>query len=196
MKAQGPPRDVPPERLFRVLLGRPRPVWPISLRFDYAPELALSVRALTATEDEGARDLDLELPEDVRRAQWVTRTVAASLLVDGAPAFSSPEEVEGFSDAEIVAMASSVLDALAVVSPSYSRSDTVAWASYLQRGATHPTNTSLFMAIGAGAFEQGIRGSWFRFAWTDFFGMPAIDLTDGQRMAYEAARKVFKDKIK
>ena len=191
-----PPKDIAPARLFRLLLQRPRPVLPLSLRLNIAPEAALSVRALTALEDEATRDIDDSIPAEVRRSTWVMRTIAAALLADGEAAFSSAAQVGQFSEPEIIAMGGAVLDALAIIGPTYRYSDAPQWANVLARGAAHNSNVSITSGIGQAALDRWQRGSWLRYDYSGFFGLPLIELTDGQRMAYDAARKVFEGYIK
>lgn len=182
-----PPRDVPPERLFRLLLRRPRPVLPLAFRFPFAPDLALSVRGLTAYEDACIGDVD---PDDPTRKSVIgRRVIAAMLLADGAPAFAGPEAVGGLTEYEIAAVGSAVAEAAAVVSPMRRRVDRDAWDTALQRGAVHPSNIGLTVAV-ASASEALIapRALIHVAAPERYFGAPIADITDGQLLAYYAAK--------
>jgi hypothetical protein len=187
----GPPKGVPAPRLFRELVRRPRPVWPLSLRIPCAPHVRLSARALTAWEDEEARDVEPDLPAEVRLNAIVQRLLVASLLADDRPAFASLDDLGSFDEFEVRAMGAALFDAFAVVMPSYRRIDETMWSKRLEEGAKHPSNVSTVLAIGASSIEAGKSGPLFMPHWDKFFGLPFAEITDGQRMAYAAARKVY-----
>lgn len=192
MTYPGPPKHVPPERLFRLLLGRPRPVLPLELRLDFAPKVALAARALTPWEDESARDVPPDLPTAARASQILQRLVVGALLADGEPALRSTADLGGFSERELGVMGAAVMGALDVVSPALRRIDRTLWNAYLEAGAKHGSNGSIVNAIGASSIEVGARGNLrFMPRWQDYFGVPFAEVTDGQRMAYDAASKVF-----
>lgn len=192
MTYPGPPKHIAPERLFRLLLGRPRPVLPLDLRLDCAPRVALSVRALTPWEDESARDVPPDLPIAARASQVLQRLVVGALLADDEPAFRRTADLGTFSERELGVMGAAVVGALDVVSPALRRIDRTLWNAYLEAGAKHGSNGSIVNAIGASAIEVGARGNLrFMPRWHDYFGGAFADVTDGQRMAYDAASKVF-----
>jgi len=75
---------------------------------------------------------------------------------------------------------------IGVVSPTYNRSDSAAWGERLRAGASHDSNMAETLLLGqafdwTGGGEQPDR----------YFGAPLADLTDGQLMAYRAARDVI-----
>lgn len=185
-----PPRDVQPARLFRLLLRRPRPVLPIAFRFAWAADMELAVRGLTALEDATAGDVDPDMPAEVRHSEVARRLISAWLLVDGAPALSA-EDVAALTEAEAGALWRAVRAAAAIVSPQYRTADVDAWTTALEAGAKHPSNravasivhfsTELVIGMGGGANVS---------APDRYFGIPYADLTDGQIMAYQAAKKV------
>lgn len=187
-----PPRDVPPERLFRLLLRRPRPVLPLAFRLPFAPEVALSVRGLTAAEDAEVADVDPALPPEVRRSERLRRVIAASLLADGRLAFASAEDVGALTEYETTALANAVLQGVHVISPQYRIANTEAWTERLTAGAKHPANISAALAIHmstTGVFTP--RGIVREAAPDRYFGLPFADLTDGHLLAYAAAKAVF-----
>jgi hypothetical protein len=191
-----PPRDVAPERLFRLLLGRPRPVLPISFRFPWAPAVPLSVRGLTALEYASADDVDPGLPEAVRRSQVSRRLIAAWLLADGVPAFS-PEDVGALDETEVEALWQAVAPAAGIVSPQFRTADTDAWTEALKKGAAHPSNRALASIIAFSAEVVAGFGVTAQISAPDrYFGLPYADLTDGQIMAYQAAKKLAEEASK
>jgi hypothetical protein len=185
-----PPTDVPPERLFRLLLGRPRPVLPIAFRFPWAPDVALAVRGLTALEDASAGDVDPDLPEAVRRSEVTRRLIASWLLADGRPALS-PEDVGDIDEGEADALLGAILPAARIVSPQYRTADTEAWGEALKKGAKHPSNRALAGLVAFSAEVVAGFGVTAQISAPDrYFGIPYADLTDGQIMAYQAAKKL------
>jgi hypothetical protein len=185
-----PPRDVKPERLFRLLLLRPRPVLPLAFRFPWASDVALSVRGLTALEDAGAGDVDPDLPEAVRRSEITRRLIALWLVADGRPALSE-DDVAGLDETEVAALQRAILPAAAVVSPQYRTADADAWADVLRTGARHPSNRALASLVAFSAeVVAGFGGSAQVSAPDRYFGLPYADLADGQIMAYQAAKKL------
>jgi hypothetical protein len=158
--------------------------------------VALAVRALTPWEDESTRDADRELPVDARVSAIAQGLIVAALLVDGEPAFRSVTELGAFDETELRAMALAVFDGLAVVSPSYRRIDETAWSKRLEDGARHATNLSIVLAVGASSMDAGVGGPIFLPRFDRYFGLPFAEITDGQRMAYTAARKVYEGYLK
>jgi len=187
-----PPPDVRPERLFRLLLGRPRPTLPIAFRFPWAPEVAFSVRGLTALEDAMAGDVPAEGPDELWHSEVVRRLLAFWVLADGAPAFQDADAVGALEELEIAALWRATRPATAIISPQYRTANTDAWQDALDAGARHPSNRALAglihysseLAIGFGATTRVS-------APDRYFGLPYADLTDGQIIAYQAAKKIF-----
>lgn len=187
-----PPRDVPAARLFRLLLGRPRPVLPLALRLPFAPDVALAVQGLTALEDAEVVDVDPDLPPEILRSTIARRLIAAALLADGRPAFASAEDVGALTEPEVRALSNAVFRAAHVVSPVRRAVDTKAWHDRLVEGAKHRVNRSTAEAI----FLSTQTIVWPRAVTHEpapdrYFGMPLADLTDGQLMVYSAAVSVF-----
>lgn len=191
MRFPGPPAQVSPDRLFRELLRRPRPLWQLALRLPCAPAVKLTAQALTAWEDDAARDVEPGLPDDVKLNAIVQRLLVGALLADGVPAFESEDDLRPFDEFEVRAMGAAMFDAFAVVMPSYRRIDETAWSNRLEEGAKHPSNTSVVIAIGASSLMPGRAGPLFFPHWDKFFGLPFAEITDGQRLAYNAGRKVY-----
>lgn len=187
-----PPRDVPPERLFRLLLRRPRPVLPLAFRLPFAPTLALSVRGLTALEDAEVVDVDAALTEEVRRSEVTRGLMVACLLADGRPAFGSPDEVDALTEDENDALLAAIAPAFNTVSPLRRRIDLDAWQDRLRKGAQHPANINAAATVAAAVHTVvGWSGVVRESAPERYFGLPLADLTDGQLLAYSAAKAVF-----
>lgn len=180
------PRQWPPERLFRLLLGAPRPRIPLDLRIAGAERVALEVRALRPLEEAAAVDEAAQVSVERRTDLLEAGLVVAALWTLGGPAFRSAADLGLLFADEAAALARTTLAALGIVSPSYRRSDAAAWGRALREGAQHPTNLGLTARLG-GCVEVGWRFSP-RPDW--FFGLPLGELTDGQWMAFRAAREV------
>lgn len=175
-----------PERLFRLLLRTPRPALPIAYRVPGAEHIPLDVRALRPLEEAALIDTVAAQPEAARAGAFAAQLVAATLWTPKGLAFPSAEAVGQLYSDEADALASAVLAALEVVSPSYRSGDEEAWRLWLGQGARHISNLALTFRLG-GCVEVGWRASP-RPDW--FFGMPIGDLTDGQWMAFRAASEV------
>ena len=187
-----PPRDVAPERLFRLLLRRPRPLLPLALRLPFAPDVALSVQGLTALEDAEAVAVDPAPPAEIGTSTIARRMIAASLLADGVPAFASAEDVGALTASEVAALTGAVFRALHVVSPLLRTADRDAWHDRLVMGAKHRANVSTAGAIFASTTTLVTPKQFLHLPAPDrYFGLPLADLTDGHLMAYHAARAVF-----
>jgi hypothetical protein len=185
-----PPKGIAPARLFRLLLGTPRPHYPLTWRADAAPDIPLHVVAL--------RGLDVEAALEAARAaspggdhieRFTLEVVALSLHTPDGRAFRSVEEAGALPEDEGRALVAAVLGALAIVSPTFARSDSAAWGRALVEGARTGANINAALALGS-CVEHGWGAVTPR---PDiFFGLPIVDLTDGQLMAFHAAREVVK----
>ena len=188
-----PPADIPPARLFRLLIGAPRPRLPIGWRLDVCPDVPLYVVGLRGQEELGAVDAAEGIePTESRVSRILSELIVLSLMADGAPVFRSVDELEGLSLDEFGSLIVEVSNALSVVSPFYARRsavDAVAWDAALETGAQHPTNVNETVLI-AQAVEHGFSRNTPR---PDlYWGVPLCQLTDGQLMAYRAAREVYR----
>jgi hypothetical protein len=190
----GPP-NIKPARLFRLLLQRPRATASLDVP---GFGVMLEVRAISAAEEaEIAESVD-----GLDRERVVVRAAAELLMravwSDGAPAFSSMSDVDGLYPHEVLAMARATRASLDAISPTYSgRFDVTAWRHALIRGAKDASNITLAMALGGCVdvtYGYAVRHTIER---PDrYFGVPIADLTDGQLMAYRAAREVYMEHTK
>jgi hypothetical protein len=192
-----PPRHITPARLFRLLLRRPHPWIEIPGRLRGAEETPLAVRALASLEWGEARDAaEGHADADARIGRLQSELVARALvLTDGTPVFAHAAQVAELLDApEVAELGGDVLRALAVVGPTYAGSDAAAWASALAKGARDASNLHAAFVLGRCvdvSLGSGLRAVVSR---PDrFFGCPLAELTDGQWMAFRAARRVVED---
>lgn len=179
----GPVPKIPSHKLFRLLLQRPRPTWPIRHRLRSALGAGFCVQGLRGPEVESILDI---VPSDITETDERHRIispeviVASLLTVRKQRVFSSVDEIGSLDDDEFQELSSSVFAALAIVSPTYERSDVDRWSKALGDGAEHVSNLREALAIGACRDDHGERPD-------RYFGLPLADLTDGQLMAYRAA---------
>jgi hypothetical protein len=189
----GPPPGVSPARLFRLLLRRPRPEIPIAYRIRGAEDVPLRVRALSSA-DEAAVAEAAEGWGDAGPSRAADEFVFRALLTQDGPAFASPDEVGALDSTDALSLAKEVRAALDVISPNYARSDVEAWGRALKQGARAGGNWADAIALGGCvdyAFGYGVGRLVER---PDrYFGCPLADLTDGQWMAYRAAREVAQE---
>jgi hypothetical protein len=179
-----PPKDVSPQRLFRLLIQRPRPALEVDHRASFAPNVPLRVVALTAAEYGTAIDVAEAFSFDMMR--WrssMAALVQASLYVGQERAFQSVEAVGELMDEHVEELVGIVTSALAIIGPQYAGSNVDAWDKVLRKGAEHVSNLSTTMVLGGCVGQHGEEPE-------RFFGCPLSQLTDGQLMAYRAANKV------
>lgn len=172
---------MPPARLVRLLLQRPRPTWPIAYRFAASPSVPLFVRALRGIELEAALDLGAAAwnGED-RQALISPGLVAASLVTSSGLAFEAAEALADLDGDEFERLSDAVVAGLSVVSPTYQRSGPK-WLDAIKAGLeADVSNIREATLIGACIDESGERPD-------RYFGLPLADLTDGQLMVYRAS---------
>ena len=186
MALAGPPRDLPPERLFRLLLAW-RPSRPLRR---LVAALQLRVRALSPIEEAEALDLaeEEELPE-LRASRAQREILFRALHLGDAPAFASAEEVGLLSGAALAELAGEVAQALNTIAPTYARSDVGAWRKALAAGAERVGNLSTTFTLASCVDVTPAGGHLPRL--DRFWGRPAGELLDGHWLAYEAARTVM-----
>ena len=183
---------LPPEAdapvLFRELSSSPRITRDLDYKIKGAEDVELAVRALSSHEFYTATD---RAKSSAFRPAYI---VTASLLADGEKAFSEPEDIFGLAQEEVSALFAAVAVALAKISPLYSLIDYPVWNSKLQEGALHSSNLSTALAMSecvdivAGPSSTIVVPRPER-----YYGLPVSKLSDGQRMAFNAARKSIDD---
>jgi hypothetical protein len=95
-----------------------------------------------------------------------------------------------FSERDAVALIKTTLEALEVISPSFRRIDEEAWERRLVEGAKMDSNVEQAIALAAcvdGELRHGVPRP------ERYFGLPAGELTDGQRLVFRAARRAVFD---
>ncbi len=194
MTLSGPPPDIPPPRLFRLLLATPRPVLPLSLRIAGIP-CRLSVQGLRSSEICEANDDAEAIPLSLRQSYATAGIVARALLADGKPAFTSAADVLDMPDAIASQLMRYALNGIGTVSPVYGWMDYDAWNAALCAGAKHPSNYTAAKALGhCYHVAYGLKHTRVLEMPELYFGMPRNELTDGHWMVYRAARTVLEER--
>ena len=125
------------------------------------------------------------------RARLHAALTVRALWTSAGPAFATVEQLGALPGDEAAALAQDLFRALSICSPTFTWSDWQAWEAALRRGAEHPSNLSEALAAGACCDQGAFGGSAPR---PDrYYGLPVADLTDGQTMAYRAARALYLD---
>lgn len=180
-----PPKDIPPEKLFRLITRRPYPVVPIDIRLRGAEHIALSVRAITWAEEMEVQDL-----YDENMSSLSLGYISKSLMADGEQAFSSHEEAAMLSEGEIKKLEHVVAEALSRICPCMFRSDMVAWGFALYEGAKHFSNSHA-VSLALSCVEDGMELVTQRL--DRFYNMPLLELTEGHALAFHSICKVISE---
>lgn len=187
-----PPEDVPPARVFRTLLRRPRPWAPLAYRYPRLPEVALHVVALTPVELAEALDVDADgEPSDVVSDRALARMIVVALRDDAGPVFVSEEQAARMPQRSWVDLMTAAVRGLAAVMPSRalcSAEDWAEWRKVLDKGARATGNIGEAfrmrdchdVAVGWGGVARHYRPD-------RYFGLPVADLTDGHLLAFDVA---------
>jgi hypothetical protein len=171
---------VPPGKLFRLLLRRPRPVLRIDYRLDVASHVTLYAQALTAPER--------AIVQDAEPAECDSLYLWLSLVdVAGAPVFAHREQTHHLQDHEVEALIDAVVKAHRVIAPSQNTCDYKAWQEALVAGAKDPYSFAMVQQIRHAATRDAQFKKPFQPRPDLYFGLPLADITDGQRMAFLAA---------
>lgn len=193
-----PPEDVPPARVFRTLLRRPRPWTPISYRYPRLPDVRLHVHALTPLELAEALDVDADgEPSEVVSDRAMARVVVASLRDDEGPAFASEAQADRMPHRAWVDLMDAAMRGLALVMPSRalcSADDWTEWRKVLDKGARAMGNLGEAfrmrdchdIAVGWGGIARHYRPD-------RYFGLPVADLTDGHLLVFDVAIAAAED---
>jgi hypothetical protein len=156
--------------------------------------VSLWLRALTGAQDASAFQNGFLHPVSEFQSVAAARHLIAAALCDqhGAPLLSY-EQSGRMTVGEAQALGGAVIDGLERISPAYWRSNIDAWAAALKRGAQHHTNIGATIQIGqchdiVSGMSIGTSARPDR-----YFGKPVIHLTDGQLMAFAAARAAYSE---
>lgn len=186
-----PPPGLDRAHLFRLLIALPVPTYPLSWRSPAAPDIPLHVVAL--------RGVDVE--EAIYAAKgpgMVSGRVSLELLTMAlhtpeGRAFADAEQAGALLDGDAAELTGEALAALAIISPTFARSDGPAWVEALREGAKAASNIRQTLFLGA-CEEHGFGVCTPR---PDlYFGRPIGLLTDGQLMAYDVARSIVRDMMR
>jgi hypothetical protein len=183
-----PPGDVAPARLFRWLLKTPRPS--ISIGPVVGIDAPLRVVGLRSDEVEEVFAEASDPIEVVRVSRRIAGLIALAVRVGDAPLFEAADDVRALYPETFAALAQAVAAGLAVVSPIYGRS--APWDDVLRRGAQDPSNVVAYAAIrSCHDVAIGSRAVWLPRP-ERYFDLPLHAMTDGQWMAFRAARADIK----
>jgi hypothetical protein len=187
------PPDCPPERLFRMLVRRPRPTAPLLVTLPGLEGFPLHVRALGGLEMADASD-GSQGPAERVAVRLAAELIARAVVDSRGQPIGSVEDVGCLGDEDVLRLGRATKAALDVISPTYGRSDFTAWARRLKQGAKHSTNIAEALALG-GCVELALGYGVGRATERPdrYFGVPLADMTDGQWMAYRAAREVYQE---
>ena len=192
MSGLKPPKEVAPERLFRLLSKKPRPWWPLEHRVAAAPHVKLHVVALRGPEEAECYETG-DVGTHAGRTAVTAALVVAALHDPRGRVFSEAAQVLMLPTPDFDALANAVFMALAIVSPTEGRVDMAAWSLALKLGAQHRQNINEAVAM-AGSADIVIGSKVHLEPRPDrYYGMPQSDLTDGHRMAFRAAWEVVKE---
>lgn len=171
-----------PEELFRLLATAPRPWTCVNVL-----GLRIVVTAMTAQEADGI--VRTETDSQASRLAILRRVVT---MPDG-----SRPPLDMLHGAVVEAIGKAVVPALAELQPSYQHPAWPKTAAALVEGAKVPSNSALLVALGD---SVDVAVGWSGCVYTDrpdrFYGAPLAHLTDGQWMAYRAARSVLHERRK
>ena len=118
--------------------------------------------------------------------------VCAALMADGERAFSCPEEIFRLHKEEVSAIYSEVSLALSEISPLYASIDHVEWTRVLKEGALHRTNIATAWLMAECVDIVALGDSPIKLSRPDrYYGIPLVEMTDGQRLAFSAAREAI-----
>lgn len=174
-----PPKDVEPDRLFRLLCER-RPQLPIDYRFSFSEDLPLFCRAPTPSEWRRAQD----------GADYVSAIVSASLCdVDGRPILSF-DEAQLITPSDANELSRDLEHALGRCAPTYRRINADAWRAALKTGSE--ANWDINHALG-GCYEIG--GSRLIDRPDLYWGCPIGELNDGHWLVYRTARARYEETV-
>ena len=193
MIAKIPPSHIKPEALFRLLVCQPRARLPVFLSFSGCEHVAFFACAITGHELSMIVDGCDGIPKDLADSKLKQGLALRCLYDDDGPVFTTIEEVGQLDETEINDIWRALYPALDAMSPTYPYSRSGEWEAALQRGAYHPSNRRTAYAMAS--CEDVTAG--FKTVHTNprpdrYYGKAVSELTDGQLMAYSAARAAVK----
>lgn len=190
-----PPPDIPPDRLFRLLLTVPHPTSRLTFRFSDAPDVALYVRAIHPREASLAIDSAGALHKRIADSAIAAELIAKTILTEsGERLFASVSDLDELPDVEFTALSKAVVKELDRVCPMLGRIDQAKWHAALCRGARHITNASDRMALSQ-CYDVVEYGRFQRIVERPdrFYGVPMREMLYGHWLCYHAARALFEE---
>lgn len=183
----GPPTDITPAALFRLLCRTPRPIAKLKARLAFASETQLHCRALHPREWGEWEDSEDDL-ETVVLVNALCDETGATLL--------DRESVFLLTDSERESLLTETISALNRISPGYHRPPSLQcneerWHDVLKRGAVG--NPSILLSMGT-VFEAA--GDRYVGTPERYFDVKRAELLDGHWMVYRAARAVIEEHAK
>jgi len=184
-----PPPGVAPEVLFRRFVV-PKPRLRLDFRFKSFQHPALWVEALTTTEIVAAI-------EGCSESEALVNIIPRSLTAGGEFVFGDVDELLDLPDPEVDALIIGFGKAFREICPISYQSDWHEWLSELKKGAQHHTNERATVLLGQ-CYEAATFGNRVRILDRPdrYFGVQMHRLTDGQMMAYRAARALHEDRMR
>ena len=187
-----PPEGIPKHKLFRTLLQRPRPKWPLEFRVkgvEHIPLHVVGMRSIEAADlHEGLSEIEIR---EIRGYESAARVIALCAHTRKGRAFTSAEEVMMLSSLEVNELGWEITRALQYCSPTFRRSDTKAWSLALREGAEHMSNFYESLTMYRSCDRVGMDGVISERP-DRYFGIPMCELTDGQLMVFSAAVEAIK----
>ncbi len=183
-----PPADVGADALFVRLLARPRAWLPIELALAGRPAAAFRVHAVHPLDERLVLDEVARMPPELQQARVDAGLAALALHDDrGLRVFTTGRQLlELLRDADVAKLIAAVGPTLRACSPSYRLSNVQSWRQRLIEGAELESHLAVRLAYCAdGDTVYGAPRP------DRFFGLPIGELTDGQWLAYRAARFAF-----
>ncbi len=184
----GPPPGVPAERLFRLLLQAPRAAWPVTIPIAGAPPGAFRVLALRPLEVDEAFDAAADTPPAIRQRRIDAELAVRALHDARGRVFADIAELGIFDDGDARTIVAACAAALMICSPSLRWIDRGAWHIKLVDGVEDNRGVAIRLALSVDGHVISGPPRPDR-----FFDVPMGHLTDGQWLAYRAARHVFVD---
>ena len=180
------PTNIPPELLFRELLETPRPIRKLNFQL---MDLDLYVQSLSSSE---LHDCHLLSNENTNSA-IISKCL---VLKNRKKAFSSYQSVKKISKTEYDKLKEEVFNHLLEISPIYNFIDLADWYNKLKEGAKHTSNYTIVQGLGSACDLISLPDRViFKDKPEEWFDIPRKELIDCHWIAYQAARKVYKDTI-
>lgn len=189
-----PPKHITASLLFRLLIRAPRARLPVALHLAGASRGAFFVSALSPQDEADAYDVADEADESRRQSVIESEFIARSLYYDGERAFECAADMDSTLDeGEAAQVLPVVAAALNTISPSYRTADTPLWKAALRKGCEDYRNFQR-----AATMAKCVDGDLLSGAPRPdrYFGVPMHEVTDGQWLAWHAARGELLDQIK